>query len=1354
MRQHFLKKKERKGIFKKSMYLLLIVVLTVSYINPFFGLGENAAATGKNTAEEIIASLSKEQLQALNQLEANENEGLIGFETQELFLGNETTVIVEFQSNPAVMAIISAAMKGEKLTSQKAQDDVLKEQKTFQEYAKKQKVKIKKTYQTTFNGMAITVPANQVESLLELKVIKAVYKSNIFSIEPVTNNLQEDVTSSHRADSIPFLGIDRLHEEGITGKGIKVGVLDTGIDYHHPDLQDVYVDGYDLVDNDDDPMETTYEDWQKSGMPLVNGGSFYYTSHGTHVAGTIAAQPKNTGGVTVKGVAPDVELYGYRVLGPYGTGSTEGIVAGIERAVNDGMDVINLSLGAPINNPFDPTSIAINNAVLSGVVAVVAAGNTGPSSFSLGTPGAASLALTVGASSTSLNREYYTVNVQGDNNPSFSILNFANDFVTDISSFEGQELEIIDLGIGRLPDYNGKDVNGKIVLVNRGVIGTQDKIVYAKNNGAVAIIEYHNDSNVGHLASYVGEHSRFIPAFTMKNGDGLALKALLEAGNVYLAFSDYEVEFTSGDELASFSSRGPSRINMDIKPEVTAPGVSILSTIPAYAVVNASSSDYQYAYRRMSGTSMATPHVAGIAALMLQKNPEYKPEDIKTVLMNTAVPLNGDYSVFDIGAGRVEPYKAIHSKVEWRVIDETPMLVEGELIDIKEVSGGLSFGSFYGDEGNIRSQKQITINNKDKEKKLFDSKVEFTKVSTNPNKNGVKVLINKTISVKGKSSIKTNAFLLVPKIVEAGMYEGYITFTNKVDKMESYRIPFSFRTMDSGFNFMELSSVAISPPYLHVKRLYHTKGSVDLGFRFKSPMERLDLVLSNKATGEDLGYLGMVDLTSAYDGINYNVRNVFNGAYNAFTGDASNPIDSAVTLAQPGLYTIKVMGTSERNIVYTHELDVMVDPQSPILTSSLTNHDSPVFEYSPDQTEYSLSVKVEDYEIEKMMESGMSVDQSLNTINYSLNSNFNPVIPVRNDGTLDLTVPLNPGNPFMSYVIYANDAANNRSDKGIYYFAQEGTTYGYTKSSATVLNMGESFTTLLHLNNVKDMKSASWTIPNFTEYFELVEAKPNNHVLTKADSMVDVELQGKNLIIKLESDKPLNGDLKAVDLQIKVKDAAFHVLGEIKPTAKFLDSNNVEKSIPHAAEEIKIIPTFSEISGRLFSDAIGYEADWTTVGAVVALHDKNGENYASEESINLYREFRVSKLPVTLEPFQLEISLPGHFKIAKTLQIGTMLGEDVLGQLVALPTTMYFTPGDVNQDGVIDILDALLIKEHWNTNNRDADINFDGIVDKIDLNSVVNYYLKKNLDIKDAPVPLTEKDGITLEDILKELGIN
>ena len=153
--------------------------------------------------------------------------------------------------------------------------------------------------------------------MLRIGVVKRIWKD--YEVKLNLPKQAEQKAPQKLTDSIPQIGVDKLHSEGITGKGIKVGVLDTGIDYNHPDLKDVYkgyrakpgedsskvdpnsVKGWDFINNDADPMETTYTEWQQSGAPEFDDrGSSFYTAHGTHVAGIVSAQKKNKSDSAVK----------------------------------------------------------------------------------------------------------------------------------------------------------------------------------------------------------------------------------------------------------------------------------------------------------------------------------------------------------------------------------------------------------------------------------------------------------------------------------------------------------------------------------------------------------------------------------------------------------------------------------------------------------------------------------------------------------------------------------------------------------------------------------------------------------------------------------------------------------------------------------------------------------------------------------------------------------------------------------------------------------------------------------------------------------------------------------------------
>lgn len=141
---------------------------------------------------------------------------------------------------------------------------------------------------------------------------------------------------------------------------MKVAIIDSGVDYTHPDLKANYIGGYDTVDEDNDPMDGNV--------------------HGTHVAGIIAGNGK------IKGVAPNASILAYRVMNDGGTGTTDDIIQGIERAIQDGADVLNLSLGQDLNVPDQPVTLTLERAAKLGVTAVVSNGNDGPKPWSVDAP--------------------------------------------------------------------------------------------------------------------------------------------------------------------------------------------------------------------------------------------------------------------------------------------------------------------------------------------------------------------------------------------------------------------------------------------------------------------------------------------------------------------------------------------------------------------------------------------------------------------------------------------------------------------------------------------------------------------------------------------------------------------------------------------------------------------------------------------------------------------------------------------------------------------------------------------------------------------------------------------------------
>ncbi|GAA0121278.1 MAG: S8 family serine peptidase [Clostridium argentinense] len=678
----------------------------------------------------------------------------------------------------------------EKYVYEYIKDNDIKEK--FIEEMNKNKVDeadIIKLYEKVFNGAVVSIPANRIKQLLKVPMIKNIYSDCEVKIKPLNtkSTLKEN---SKLTNSILMENINKLHGEGIKGKNIKIGILDTGIDYNHPEVKSSYKGGYDFIDNDNDPMETTYEQWKSSKAPEYDekGENTYYTTHGTHVAGIIAGQGLK--GQAALGAAPESEIYAYRVLGPYGVGTMESIISGVEKAVKDGMDILNLSLGIDVNDPLYPTSIAINNAVNLGTVVVAASGNNGSEPYTISTPGNSPLGITVGAS----NNDVIIPTVKGNfsslhENSTLALL--SKDKIQNLKVYNKKNLNVVYCGYGVKEDFNGKELKNSIALVRRGKNPLMEKGKNAKEKGAVFTIVINDNESENYIPMYFGESEDYSTIFTLPYKDGQAILSMIEERKVDFKISNFsKFEITKG-VLLDFSSRGPVKDTYIIKPDIVAPGANILSSVPRYFkgkdMVN-----YEKAYEIESGTSMAAAYVTGVAALILDKNPDYSPYDVKAALMNTASDLEYNYSVYEIGSGMINPYRAVHSKIKFQILDKTTSLNENhEKIQIESMTSSLNFNE------NIKNQtgrtKNIKISNNSALNKEFKIDIKSLK-----NKEGNIVKYNELIHMDESvviNSMESKVMAINLDVVESSSsdyYEGYIIFTNKNDLSERYQIPFAY----------------------------------------------------------------------------------------------------------------------------------------------------------------------------------------------------------------------------------------------------------------------------------------------------------------------------------------------------------------------------------------------------------------------------------------------------------------------------------------------------------------------------------------------------------------------------------
>ena len=439
-----------------------------------------------------------------------------------------------------------------------------------------------------------------------------------------------DVFHTYIDKSVPFIGANSPRLEGFDGNGIKIAVIDTGVDFNHPDLfgwgpDGKVIGGYNFIQEGKPPLDT-------------NG-------HGTQVAGVIAADGQ------LVGVAPKAKILAYKVSENGEAVSSDLIIKAIDKSIEDGVDIINISLG--VNKTNASIEHAVNRALEKGIFVVVAAGNDGPIPQTIGSPGRNYGAVTVGATYNNLTSSLVaTLEV---NEKPYTVI----PMVGSSKLNEPIVSKIVFGGYGKEKDLKDINATNSILLVERGSDIKGDLLYFstkeknAANAGAKALIVYNNEPGIflGELIHEFVEadYKPQIPVVSIDRKEGLEIKeSLQEKNNASLHL------FYNPDFVAHFSSRGPVS-PFYIKPDIVAPG----------AYINTTQTNNMYNFT--SGTSFAAPHVSGAAALLLEKYPNIQNYEIKSLLMTTTEPVSDAYgqefSLNDAGSGRINIAKAFNAKL-------------------------------------------------------------------------------------------------------------------------------------------------------------------------------------------------------------------------------------------------------------------------------------------------------------------------------------------------------------------------------------------------------------------------------------------------------------------------------------------------------------------------------------------------------------------------------------------------------------------------------------------------------------------------------------------------------------------
>ena len=513
------------------------------------------------------------------------------------------------------------------------------QQRVFRNAAPKS-VKVTGSYSKVWNGVAVKAEDKDLDKILQAKNVKAVFP--VLTVqqpeEPAQKPEQKDGVKPALFTAGDLTGVPYARKElGLTGKGVKIGIIDTGIDIDHPAFggsgapgsatfpTSKVVAGYDFVGDEYNGSSSSdkYNPVPKPD-PLPNDCN----NHGTHVASIAAGNDKAR---KLRGVAPDAKLGVYRVFGCDGGTGNDVTLAAMERAAKDGMDVVNMSLGGDFASwPNYPTAAAADAMADSGIVVTASAGNARIKGiFANGGPSVARKAISVGSVDNTHTRSFAFKGPDGKL-VSYTALQGSPEAPTagklELAAYpDGKKTGAVDLP--------GTPFKGKAVLVARGDTKFHEKALAAQNDGAAAVIIYNNEEGTL-MAEVRGEPAIRIPTVGVTQAEGAKLEAAAAAGSASIEWTREEVVSadSNGGALSDFSSFGLAA-DLTVKPDVLAPGGNIYAAIPI-------KKQGERGYASYSGTSMASPHAAGAAALLLQSNTALNPGDVRTVLQNTAKPLD------------------------------------------------------------------------------------------------------------------------------------------------------------------------------------------------------------------------------------------------------------------------------------------------------------------------------------------------------------------------------------------------------------------------------------------------------------------------------------------------------------------------------------------------------------------------------------------------------------------------------------------------------------------------------------------------------------------------------------------
>jgi subtilisin family serine protease len=491
----------------------------------------------------------------------------------------------------------------------------------------------RRSFDTLFNGYSVHVSSSQRAALARVPGVKRLWQVDRIQLPDVER--ADGGAAPDLATAIRMTGADIAQSTlGYTGAGIKIAIMDTGLDYDHADLGG---DGVDRHDSTVFPTARVVAGWDFVGddydfglTPVPDPYPDDCNGHGTHVSGIVGANGE------VVGVAPGVTFGAYRVFGCAGSTDSDIMLAAMERAFADGMQVLNMSIGSRAQWPEYPTAAASSLLVRRGMVVVASIGNNGPGGsapdgpYAAGAPGVGANVIGVASyDNTHVTQPAFSASPDG------ALFGYSQASGSPAAPTSGSLVmskggTTTTANDGCNPFADPSAHAGKAVLIRRGTCSFFQKATNAQNAGASAVVLYNNIAGVLN-PTVAGTPAITIPVVAVTATAGADLDARITAGETTLTWTDQitSTAQATGGLISSFSSFGMAP-DLSLKPDIGAPGGSIYSTVPLD----------QGGHGTISGTSMSSPHVAGAAALFLQSKGKrgYPAKAVRDRLQNSADP--------------------------------------------------------------------------------------------------------------------------------------------------------------------------------------------------------------------------------------------------------------------------------------------------------------------------------------------------------------------------------------------------------------------------------------------------------------------------------------------------------------------------------------------------------------------------------------------------------------------------------------------------------------------------------------------------------------------------------------------